>query len=167
MKIVTVVGAVILGLLMGAAPAAPPPLTDADRQFIEGAHQLAQQEVAASRLARSKATTTHVQVFAKQMEEDHIAAHGRLEALAKRVGVTLSGKMDDAHADKVKTLGKVSGSEFDRQYVSDEITDHLVAIEAFGRASASANADIKALADQRLPELRRNLDNAQSTLSKL
>ncbi|HKY93297.1 MAG TPA: DUF4142 domain-containing protein [Nevskiaceae bacterium] len=169
MKIAAVVARILLlGLFLGSAVAADPALSDADRQFIEAAHQLALQEVNASHLATVKGAAATVQILAKQMVEDHEAAHQDLEKLAKQLGVALGAKIDEARADKVRTLQKLAGAEFDRQYVSDEITDHTVAIETFEKAAAATtNAAIKDFATRRVKAMQKNLQAARATLSKL
>jgi putative membrane protein len=147
--------------------AAESTLSQTDQAFLLAADQFAGQEIAASHLATSRASATGVQVFGKQMVEDYVGMHKHIEKVAGKAGVRLP-EMDQARKEKVETLTKLSGSEFDRQYVSDEITSHTAAVELFEKAASSiTDADLKKWAEKRLKTVRENLQNARSTLSKI
>jgi putative membrane protein len=168
-KIVTAVGAVVLGLLLNIAVAADPapPLSDADKAFVLAADQFAQQEIAASHLATSKGSAATVQIFAKQMVEEYVHMHEHIVKVAAQANLPLP-KMDAAREAKVTTLNKLGGSEFDRQYTSDEITNHTAAADTFEKAaSAIRDPELKKWAEKRLKTVRENLQKASATQSKL
>lgn len=167
MKTMTVVAGLVFGLWLNLAAAADAPLSDADQQFLLAADQFAGQEIAASHLATSKGSATGVQVFGKQMVEAYVGMHKHLEKVAKKAGVSLP-ELSGERKDKVTTLTKLSGSEFDRQYVSDEITNHSGGVELFEKAATGVqDPDLKKWAEKRLKTIRENLQNARSTLSKV
>jgi putative membrane protein len=59
-------------------------------------------------------------------------------------------------------LSNLSGSEFDKQYMSMMVKDHQEDVNKFQKASNTlADTDIKAFAAKTLPVLQTHLDKAQ------
>ena len=96
------------------------------------------------------------------------------DSMNKKTSSTDSGNMDrdqkammKAHATTDK-LSKLSGADFDREYMDMMVKDHTKDVKEFEDASTKAkDADIKAWAAKTLPTLREHLQMARDVNSKV
>jgi putative membrane protein len=111
-------------------------------------------EVAAAKLAATKATNPAVKAFAARMAADHAKANSELEKVA--TGQSL--KMPDTTAAVSRAMAKLqnlSGAEFDKEYMEMQVRAHQDAVTLFEHQSQrGTDASIKAFAQQTLPTLR-------------
>jgi putative membrane protein len=120
-------------------------------------------EVESSKLAQQKAAAAPVKSFARQMEKDHTKTTTELKGLVSggKVKAPLPTAMDDAHKSKLDKLKGLSGSDFDKQYVSDQQSAHKDAVDLFERyAKGGDNADLKAWAGKTVPALKHHKEMA-------
>ena len=97
------------------------------------------------------------------MAQDHGKANEELKQIAQSKGVAVPAAPDKSHQREMDKLGKLSGAEFDRQYMSQMVADHRKTVAEFKKASESARDDeIKAFAGKTLPKLQEHLAQAQS-----
>ncbi len=75
-------------------------------------------EVEAGKLAQQKGSNTEVKNFGKKMVEDHSKANEELKALAAKKNITLPTTMSSEHQEKMDKLSGLSGTEFDKEYMS-------------------------------------------------
>jgi len=126
-------------------------------------------EVAVGKTAASKAQNAEVKSFANMMVKDHTAALGKLKDVE---GVTTTDVKPNAkHQATADRLSKLSGAEFDREYMSAMVTDHEEALSFLERqskqtnsGSSSSNAGKKSLAkvsEDLIPTVRQHLQQAQ------
>jgi putative membrane protein len=65
-------------------------------------------------------------------------------------------------------MSKLTGSEFDKEYVSHMVKDHKKDIAKFEDASKNAqDPDVRAFAEKTLPVLREHLEMAQNVESSM
>ncbi len=120
-------------------------------------------EVQAAQLARQKAASADVKQFASQMDKDHTTANIELTALAKSKQMTLPTSPDSAHQAMAQEVSKMSGAQFDRQYMQGQVTDHETTVALFQQeASSGQDPQLKAFAQKYLPILQHHLQMAQS-----
>ena len=138
-------------------------LARADRKFIEEAAHGGVAEVELGKLAQQKASSDQVKQFGARMVEDHGKANDELKQLAQTKGITPPTAADKSHAKDIDKLGKLSGAEFDKQYMAHMVSDHRKDVSEFKKASESAkDSDVKAFAGKTLPTLQEHLKLAQS-----
>lgn len=143
--------------------AASAQLPRGDRKFIEEAASGGLAEVELGKLAQQKAASEPVKQFGARMVEDHGKANDELKQLAQIKGVSVPAAPDKSHRREVEKLGKLSGAEFDRQYVAHMLSDHRKDVSEFKKASESAkDDDVKAFAGKTLPTLQEHLKLVQS-----
>jgi putative membrane protein len=139
-------------------------LSSADSDFIKEAAQGGMMEVELGKTAQDKASNEKVKDFGKRMEQDHSKANDELKKIASDKGVQLSSDLDKKHKSKMDKLTKLSGAEFDRQYMRAMVSDHKDDIKKFQNvADKSKDADLKKFASQTLPTLKEHLQLAEST----
>ncbi len=125
-------------------------------------------EVELSRTAMSKIQNAEVKQFAQQMVADHTRANNELKQLAAKKNVTLPTELDAAHKTMADRMSKLSGAEFDREYVNAMVEDHEKDVNLFRMQSESGtDADAKAFAAKTLPTLQMHLKMIQGIQSKM
>jgi predicted outer membrane protein len=139
-------------------------LDRADRNFMEKAAAAGMAEVETGKLAASKAQNPDIKAFGQQMVDDHSKANDELKALASQKGVQLPASLDRKHAGEMKKLEKLTGADFDREYIRNAGTrDHADARKLFQKAQKDAkDPDVKAFADKYAPVIAKHEEAARS-----
>ncbi len=139
-----------------------------DANFVKDAAQGGLMEVQLGKLAQEKAGNEKVKEFGKRMEQDHSKANDELKKIASDKGMQLSNELDKKHKAKVDKLAKLSGADFDKQYMDAMVSDHKEDIKKFQReADKGKEADLKQFASQTLPILKEHLQLAESTAQQV
>jgi putative membrane protein len=139
-------------------------LSGGERKFMEkaAAHGLA--EVELGRLAQDKATREEVKQFAQRMVQDHGKANEELKQVASAKGVELPAAPDKSHQKKMEKMQKLSGDQFDREYMKDMVKDHKNDVSEFRKqAKGAKDSQVKEFAAKTLPTLEEHLKLAQAT----
>jgi putative membrane protein len=131
-----------------------------DQEFLKKAIQGGQAEVAISQLALEKSQNEQVRTFAERMVKDHTAANQQLLSL-EGAGGTLPKELDKKHQALLEQLSKLSGDEFDRQYMKGQVQDHQAAVKLFTSEATQPSGPVDALAGALLPALREHLQMAE------
>ena len=138
-------------------------VSSSDRKFIEKAAQGGMAEVQLGKLATEKASAPEVKQFGQRMVDDHGKANDQLKQLAGQKGVTLPTTMDKSAQKEYDRLSKLSGAEFDREYMKHMVSDHKKDVSEFkSEASEAKDADLKQWAQTTLPVLEEHLKLAQT-----
>ena len=133
-------------------------LSHGDRKFIEDAAGDGMYEVQSGQLAASKAQSPDVKGFATKIVDDHQQANNELVQLANSKHVELPAAPPRGKRHELEQLGKKSGGDFDKRFVSASIKDHEKDIKSFEKAAAKVkDPELKAWVDKTLPHLREHL----------
>ena len=138
-------------------------LSSGDEQALKDMAQANINEVAAAKIALSKAQSSEVKAYAQKMVDDHGSALTKVQAVAKQKGVTLPSEPDAKHKAMAEKLEKQSGDDFDKMYMENAGTkDHeMVLSELKSDAEKIKDPDVKALADAHTPVVEQHLKEAQ------
>lgn len=167
-----IVGALMAaGLLLGGYTRADPAsdaksnkLSSGDTSFLKDAATGGMMEVELGKLATEKARSEKVKAFGRQMQDDHGKANDELKQLATNKGVELPTSLGVKQKLSVERLSKLSGEDFDRQYMKTMIDDHKTDVKDFEKeASKAKDPDVKAFANKTLPTLKTHLQMAETT----
>ena len=138
-------------------------LSSSDRNFIMKAAQGGMAEVELGQLASQRASDPQVKQFAERMVADHGKANDQLKQIASSKNVTLPTDVPAAEKRERDRLAKLSGAQFDREYMSHMTSDHKKDTSLFRSAAKSAkDAEVKQFASTTLPTLEEHLQMAQS-----
>ncbi|MEZ3498568.1 DUF4142 domain-containing protein [Pantoea sp. KPR_PJ] len=139
-------------------------LTAGDEKALKDMAQANINEVAAGRLALTKAQSSEVKAFAQKMVDDHSAALTNVETVARQKGVRLPSAPDAEHQAMAATLEKQSGDAFDKMYMENAGTkDHKMVLSKLqSDAKKIKDPDVKALADAHTPVVEQHLKDAQA-----
>jgi predicted outer membrane protein len=147
----------------GATDSGATKLSATDKKTIMNMAMSNMAEVETGKLALSKSQNAEVKAYAQQMIDDHTKAQTEVQALAQQKGVTLPTELDAKHKAMAAKLEKLSGEEFDRQYMKMAgVTDHK---QTYGKlqkgAKGAKDADVKAMATKMMPTVEQHLKAAQ------
>jgi len=113
-------------------------------------------EVAMGEMAQKNAADERVKQFGKRMVDDHGKELADLKQLASQKKVALPGAMDHGQKKEFDKLGKLSGKDFDKEYVKYEAKDHKEDVE-------DQSKEMKVTAD---PDLKKFATASYDTVSK-
>lgn len=137
-------------------------------KFANEAAQGGMAEVELGRLAAQKATDPSVRAFGQRMVADHSKASAELKAIATKKNMQLPSDMNSDQKSEMDKLAKLSGAEFDKEYMSAMVKDHEDDVKAFETQSKDGNdADVKAFAAKTLPTLQDHLQMAREAAQKV
>ncbi len=139
-----------------------------DAEFLVDVAEINQEEISLGKLAQEKGSMTDVKELGKMMEIAHTKAMTDLSALAMQKSISLpEAKTEDVNEAYKKMTEKKSGKEFDKEYCDMMVDGHKKAIEKFEKASTnSVDSDIKMMATNMLPDLRKHLEMAEMCQKK-
>ncbi|MBE9209795.1 DUF4142 domain-containing protein [Nostoc sp. LEGE 06077] len=141
-------------------------LSASDRQFINEAAQGGLAEVKLGQLASQRAANNEVKQFGLRMVQDHTQVNTQLKQLAARKGVKLPTALNRENQQLQERLSKLSGANFDREYMTHMVQDHQKDVSAFQtEAQQGQDPDVKAFAAQTLPTLQEHLQQARSIVN--
>ncbi|HEY7544554.1 MAG TPA: DUF4142 domain-containing protein, partial [Blastocatellia bacterium] len=87
---------------------------------------------------------------------------------AQSKNITLPAGLDDSQKKMVDKMSKLSGAEFDREYMSLMVKDHEKAVALFEKESKDGkDQELKTWAGNTLPTLREHLQMARDVASKV
>src|SRR5690606_10427715 len=101
-------------------------------------------------LARERATDPRVREFAETMIRDHTAVNENAQALVTRLGVTptpndVSQSLRDSATATRERLSGLTGAEFDRAYMANEVEYHRLVLTALDETliPSATNAELR------------------------
>jgi len=135
-------------------------LNSQDQQFVLDAAGGGLYEVQSSQKALTKSTDASVKAIAQHMVDDHTKANNALMALAQRKGVPAASLIPNAQqVQQLSRLDSLNGTEFDREYISQQKQAHVDTIAKFQAEASNGNdRDLRDFASATLPTLRGHLD---------
>src|SRR5262245_41675846 len=121
--------AAFLGVAGSAAQAAG--LSANDRSFLRTAAVANRAEIMTSQLALKRSTDKKVIRVARMLVKDHTQALKDLKQLARLKHYSLPESTDSEHRAVYRRLARLSGNEFNRQYILAQTRDHNAAVALF------------------------------------
>lgn len=151
----------------GAAAAQPASMTP--RDFEQAAAQSNQYEIAAAEVATAESQDPRVRSFAQEMIADHTRMDEAIRhaAIASQLPPPDPGMGGD-HARMLAALQSLTGPEFDRLYVKQQVLAHQEAM-AVGQGFATSGSDpnLVRAAQGAAPIIQHHLEMAQQLQASL
>ena len=159
---VTPVGILVLALAFTGS-------SDKDSaRFAANAAQGGMTEVELGKLAIQRGTDPAVKEFGQRMIVDHTRANNELKVVAAEKNIELPSDLNSSEKSTMEKLSKLSGAEFDKEYISDMVNDHEEDVEDFQtQANKGNDPEIKAFAAKALPTLQGHLQMAREVAKKI
>jgi putative membrane protein len=137
-------------------------------KFATKAAQGGMAEVELGRLALERASDPSVKEFGQRMVMDHTRANTELKAVAQKINLQLPTELNSDQKSTRDKLAKLSGAEFDKEYMAAMLKDHEEDVKDFQtQANKGTNADIKGFAGRTLPTLQAHLELARETAKRV
>ena len=132
----------MLGCAAMMIPAHAKAQSDDDKKFLAFAAQADQNEIAMSKVAVTKASNPAVTAFAQKMIDEHTKMTESMKPFADSWGLTPPMGPDADHQKELDKLNGLSGADFDKEYMSDMVSDHAKALSKF-TTEAKDTKDVK------------------------
>jgi putative membrane protein len=132
------------------------------QKFIKLAYAENLAEVKAGQLAQQKAEGQQTKDFAQSLVQDHQQALDQLKKLADQKNVQVSDQLGSTHQRMIDALSGLSGAEFDKRFMSQQVRAHKRAISLYQQAAQSnPDSEVKQWAQQNVAGLQHHLQMAQ------
>ena len=133
-----------------------------DAQLVRSLVQANLAEIAAGRLAVSKARSRAVRGYAQRMIDDHTALQIEGSELKSAQGIPLPTHAGSDQQTALRKLEALSGESFERAYLDLMVKDHADTLRLFERtASHAADPALRGYAERAIPHIRRHLELAE------
>ncbi|HSS22781.1 MAG TPA: DUF4142 domain-containing protein [Pyrinomonadaceae bacterium] len=137
-------------------------------KFAVAAAQGGLTEVELGKIAIRNATEPSVREFGMRMVADHTRANEELKTIASAKNIQLPTEVTSSQKSMIEKLSKLTGAEFDKEYMSDMVKDHEEDVAEFETQSKEGNtAEVKAFAGKTLPTLQSHLQMAREVAKKV
>jgi putative membrane protein len=129
-----------------------------EKRFVKDALVGGLTEVELGKLAVDKASSDAVKQFGQKMIDDHSKANAELKEIATKEKIDVPDSLDSKHQSRVEKLSKLSGADFDKAYIKDQLKDHQQDVREFQQeAKSGTDPDVKSFASKTLPTLEEHL----------
>jgi putative membrane protein len=133
-----------------------------EKKFLKDAAIGGMVEVELGKLAVQKASSDAVKQFGQKMVDDHTKANEELKQITSNANINVPDSLDAKHQSRIDKLAKLSGTEFDRAYIKDQLKDHQQDVKEFQNEAENGNqAEVKNFASKILPTLQEHLSMAK------
>jgi putative membrane protein len=129
--------------------------------FIKEAIQGNLAEVKVGKLAQQKGASEGVKNFGAHLEKDHSQANKNAVETARSLGITPPTEPNKEQRAIYDKLSKLSGADFDKEFVKDMVKDHKKDVHEYTEHSKSTDA-VGTYAKETLPHLKQHLQEAES-----
>ncbi len=133
-----------------------------DRKFIREVAQDHFLEIRLGRLAERRARDESIKQFGRRMVEDHTSLQTQWTTMISNNGMKPQSGMGPRHKSKLDRLEKMSGREFDREYMTLVAQNHQDYLNYFRKEGRAANsAPVRDLVNRGIPVLERHIREAK------
>lgn len=142
----------------GGAFAEQPPSAP---EFAQTAAMSDMYEIATANLALENADSEKTREFAQMMVVDHTKSSEALKQAITASGQTLPlpAKLDAEHQAKVEILERLDGLDFDREYISQQITAHRKTLSLLKAYAGNGDiAELRQFAQATIPAVQKHHD---------
>ena len=135
-------------------------------------HEVNAGEIAAGKIAETKATNADVKAYAREMVQAHTAMDKQGAKITGQQGAT-NAAIRDSIVNANQAMGSQlqsanSGADFDKAYVDGQVQGHQNALSFLQNAQRQTqNADLKKMIDGAIPDVQKHLDRARALQSKV
>jgi putative membrane protein len=135
-------------------------------------HEVNAGEIAAGKIAQTKASNADVKAFAREMVQAHTALDKQGTKASGQTAATNAAIRDSVvNANKATSSqlqSAASGAEFDKAYIDGQVQGHQNALSFLQAAQNQAqDADVKKMITAAIPDVQKHLDRARTLQSKV
>jgi putative membrane protein len=156
----------------GTAGAAGATAALADADIANVIHEVNAGEIAAGKIAQTKASNADVKAYAREMVTAHTAMDKKGASITGATGASNAAIRDSvvsanqAMASQLQSAN--SGADFDRAYIEGQVMAHQNTLNFLQAAQNQAqNAELKSMITAAIPDVQKHLDRAKSLQSNV
>ncbi|NJP33482.1 DUF4142 domain-containing protein [Micromonospora thermarum] len=150
---------VLVGIAPAAAAQAAVQPSQQDTQYVQAIHQVNLFEITAGELAQEKGQNEQVKNLGEMFKTDHTQLDESVQDLADQLNVDLPDEPTADQQQVIDQLNNADGEEFDRLWVTSQLTGHVQAIQASQtEISQGSEQTVVQLAQTALPTLQAHYD---------
>jgi putative membrane protein len=139
-----------------------------DRAFIRQAITGGLAEIQMGQLALQKSSNDNVKKFAQMMIDDHTTMNNQLHPVADSMGMMMVKGLDKADQVEYDKLKALSGSDFDKAYITDMVKGHRAVQHAFRlELVVVTDPGLKEQVTNAVPVIRRHLEAVRGVAGEL
>jgi putative membrane protein len=139
------------------------PIRVDDKKFAKDAALGGMTEVELGKLAVQKSSNDEVKQFGQKLVDEHTAANNQLKDVAGKENIEIPGSIDSKRQSRIDKLSKLSGEDFDKAFLKDQLKDHEAQVRDFSaEAQGGSDPNVKAFATKMLPALQQHLELAKN-----
>ena len=139
-----------------------------DQTFVNEASQGGEMEVKLGQLAERNGPSSDVKEFGVHMVTDHTRLNKELGSAATSIGLTVPADLSEDQKTEYKKLSKLSGKNFDKEYIDLMVKDHTEDLAAFQKAESSVqDPKLKTAISGAIPVIQEHLNMAKADAAKL
>ena len=134
-----------------------------DKRFAKDEALNAMVAVELGKLAAQKASRDDIKQLGQKIVDDRAKANDQLKDVASKENIPIAEALDSKRQSRVDKISKLSGEDFDKAYVKEELKDHEAEVRDFSaEAQSGADSNLKAFASNMLPTLQQELDQVKN-----
>ena len=134
-----------------------------DKKFAKDAALGGMAEVELGKLATEKASRDEIKQFGQKMVDEHTKANDQLKELASKDNIPMPDALDSKHQSRIDKQSKLSGNDFDKAFVKDQLKDHQATVRDFSaEAQSGTDPNVKTFASNMLPALQQHLEQVKN-----
>jgi len=134
-----------------------------DKRFAKDEALNAMVAVELGKLAAQKASRDDIKQLGQKIVDDRAKASDQLKDVASKENIPIAEALDSKRQSRVDKISKLSGEDFDKAYVKEELKDHEAEVRDFSaEAQSGADSNLKAFASNMLPTLQQELDQVKN-----
>lgn len=134
-----------------------------DKRFAKDEALNAMVAVELGKLAAQKAYRDDIKELGQKIVDDRAKASDQLKDVASKENIPIAEALDSKRQSRVDKISKLSGEDFDKAYVKEELKDHEAEVRDFSaEAQSGADSNLKAFASNMLPTLQQELDQVKN-----
>jgi putative membrane protein len=133
-----------------------------DKRFLGQVTQASLLNIEMGKLAQAKSSNEAIKEFARKMIADHERGLSIFKKVADRDGVTVDTQLDSKHKERLDKLAKLSGAEFDRAYVKDQVKAYQRMVSYYQSEADNATESVATkMAANMLPAVQKHLNDTK------
>lgn len=141
-----------------------------DAEYLQKSAQGTMSEVKLGEMAQKQAADDRVKQFGKRMVDDHGKDLQNIRQLASQKHVNLPDAPNKEQSKEADKLAKLSGADFDKEYVKYEMKDHKDDVKENGKTMKKAlDPDVKNFASAEYKTVsahKKEIDDIHAQLGK-
>jgi putative membrane protein len=134
-----------------------------DKRFAKDEALNAMVEVELGKLAAQKASRDDIKQLGQKVVDDQAKANDQLKEVATKENIPIPDALDSKRQSRIDKISKLSGEDFDKAYVKEELKDRESQVRDFSaEAQGGTDANLKTFASNVLPTLQQELDQIKN-----